>query len=120
MTEREWQRQVIQLARGYGWEVFHVGDSRRQLKSGKLVGDRQIAGFPDLTLVHPSRGFVFAELKSDTGKPTERQIEVLDLLATASRAAMAKVAVQLWRPRDLDDRVIPLLAGTGGDRLGGW
>lgn len=119
MTEREWQKQVVELARGYGWQVFHVGDSRRQVKGGKMVGDRQIAGFPDLTLVHPARGFVFAELKAEKGKLTAKQVETLDLMAAASVPCANKVKVHVWRPADLDSLVVPVLSGKGV-RVGGW
>ncbi len=120
MTEKEWQKQVISLARGYGWTVFHVGDSRRQVKSGAFVPDGQIAGFPDLTMIHPTRGFVFAELKTQKGKLSDRQLATLDLMAAASVACAGRVKIQVWRPADLDELVMPLLAGTGGKTVAGW
>lgn len=119
MTEREWQKQVIALARKQGWTVFHVGDSRRQVKGGRMVGDRQIAGFPDLTLVHPSRGFVFAELKSDKGKLTDGQVDTLDLMAAAAVPCNNRVRVHVWRPADLETLVVPALLGRGV-RCAGW
>jgi hypothetical protein len=119
MTEREWQRQVIDIARSMGWQVFHVGDSRRQLASGKMVGDKQIAGFPDLTLVHPGRGFIFAELKATRGKLTEKQIATLDVMAAATVRCAGGVRVHVWRPEDLDEVVMPALQGRGVT-VGGW
>lgn len=84
VREREWQQQVIDLARMYGWLVYHTFDSRRSEP-----------GFPDLTLVHS--GVVFAELKTDRGRLSPAQEVWLSRL----RAAGAEVHV--WRPRDLDD-----------------
>lgn len=120
MTEREWQKHVIDVARAYGWTVFHVGDSRRQVKGGRMVGDRQIAGFPDLTLVHPARGFVFAELKTDKGKLSDKQVETLDLMAAASTRCANFVKVHVWRPADLESLVVPCLSGQRGVRVSGW
>jgi len=119
VTEREWQKQVVDLARKCGWQVFHVGDSRRQVKGGRMVGDRQIAGFPDLTLVHPSRGFVFAELKAEKGRLSAKQVETLDVMAAASVPCANKVKVHVWRPSDLETTVLPVLMGKGV-RVGGW
>ncbi len=83
-TERDFQRQVVQLARLMGWRIYHTHDSRRSA-----------AGFPDLVLVHPHRGIIFAELKSPTGRTTPEQEGWLALLLQAGQRAY------LWRPEDL-------------------
>lgn len=53
MTERQFQPQVVQLARLCGWLIYHTFDSRRSA-----------AGFPDLCMVRGDR-CLFVELKSD-------------------------------------------------------
>ena len=108
-TEREWQHIVVDVARSYGWRDFHVSDSRRQLRNGAWVGDRSIAGFPDLVLVHPQKGFVFAELKSAKGRLTEVQRGVLADLSEAADGVPG-VRVHVWRPDDLDG-VVAVLSG---------
>jgi hypothetical protein len=119
MTEREWQRQVIDVARSLGWKSFHVGDSRRQLASGRMIGDKQIAGYPDLTLVHGSRGFILAELKTVRGKLTDKQVDTLDAMAAATVRCAGGVKVHVWRPDDLDTLVMPALQGKG-PTCAGW
>lgn len=98
MTEREFQDRIIELARTLGWLVFHAHDSRRQVRPGVFVGDKDAAGYPDLTLVHPRRHrVVWAELKVGGNKPTRKQQEWLDALAEAGQEA------HLWRPADMAD-----------------
>lgn len=98
-TERDFQSQVLDLARRLGWKVTHFHDSRRMVKrNGRsfLVGDRDAKGWPDLVLVHPSRGrILFRELKSETGKLTPEQTAWIDDLKACGLDAA------VWRPRDL-------------------
>lgn len=85
-TEKQFQRQVIEFARLQGWSVYHTFDSRRC-----------VAGYPDLTLVHPKRKrLLFLELKTDAGKVRPDQREWLDWLNAAG------VTAAVVRPRDWD------------------
>ncbi len=93
VTEKMFLQQVIDLAHLTGWLVFHVHDSRR------CPGP----GFPDLTLVHPQRGFLMAELKSATGRLSPAQAAWLDALHAAG------VEVAVWRPGDLDGAIVARL-----------
>lgn len=111
-TEREWDRQVRELAMLYGWDyVYHTTRSKMSPW-----------GWPDLVLVRrrDSR-IVFAELKTSSGVATPDQIGVLELLLdvagggyTASRngstpdGGHARIDVELWRPGDID-RVMEVL-----------
>lgn len=84
MTEAEWQRQVIDLARMYGWRVYHTFDSRRSSP-----------GWPDLVLAR-APVFMVVELKTDKGRVRPAQREWLELLAACG------VEAHIWRPRDVD------------------
>lgn len=88
MSEDALQQQVERIARGFGWLVYHVRDSRRSQ-----------AGFPDLVLVRGSR-IVFAELKTERGRTSPAQQEWLAALQMA-RLGNPGVQVFLWRPRDV-------------------
>lgn len=119
---------VIPMAMWGGWQVAHTSDSRRVIpdrKNGgvKIIGDKRIKGFPDLTLVHPDVGVVIAELKREHGwewKPGQR--EWLDVFAAVGAAQgdwlgaalntlapevvealgpMPRVYAALWRPGDI-------------------
>jgi hypothetical protein len=83
LSERDFQRQVLALARLCGWDHYHTHDSRRSRE-----------GFPDLVLWHPIRGVIFAELKTETGRVRPEQEQVL----VGLRAAGARA--YLWRPSD--------------------
>jgi VRR-NUC domain len=85
LSEREFMAQVIQLARLYGWMVFHPFDSRRS-----------IAGWPDLTLVRPPHA-LFVEVKTDTGRLTQAQRMWLGALEQCPA-----IEVHVWRPADWD------------------
>lgn len=103
MTEREFQKQVIELAKGFDWLVAHFrpGMTSRISKQGKPVwvtpmqGD---PGFPDLVLVHPEQQRVIvAELKSERGKCSLAQTQWLEAFD-----ATGQVEVKIWRPSDWD------------------
>lgn len=109
LTERQFQQQVVDLARAFGWLAYHTFDSRRSAP-----------GFPDLVLAHPLRGrVIFAELKREKGHVTQQQRGWIDALAHVERRVVLLqqqhvdglarggqprpiVGVRLWRPSDLD------------------
>ena len=94
MSEKEFQSQIIQLAKLCGWLTHHHYDSRRSTP-----------GFPDLVLVHAKRGLLlFVELKTDTGRVTTEQRYWLDSLLAAGQDA------RLWRPRDWS-AIVTILRG---------
>ncbi len=83
LTEKAFQRQVVQLAAHCAWELYHTFDSRRSQP-----------GFPDLVLAHTKRGLLFVELKTDTGKLSKEQDRWRLVLLRAGADA------RVWRPRD--------------------
>jgi hypothetical protein len=85
-TERDLRQVIIDAAREVGWLVSFAWTSIHSPK-----------GLPDLTLVNPPR-LIYAELKSEKGKPTEAQQVWLDTLAQ-----VPGVEVYLWKPSMLDD-----------------
>jgi hypothetical protein len=92
VTEREWQRQITDLATMLGWSWYHTHDSRRSP-----------AGFPDLVLWRER--VVYVELKAQRGRLRPEQRVTI----TAFRQAGAEVYV--WRPSDFDTarRVLTVL-----------
>jgi hypothetical protein len=121
ITEHQYQRTVTALATACGWTWWHVSDSRRSA-GGRVIGDASVAGLPDLLMVHPTRGVVFAELKRQDGKVRDSQRRAFDALAPAALCAAltaCKVRVHLWRPGDFDDVVRPLLSAGKGPILYG-
>lgn len=96
LSEKAFLSQVVHLARLCGWLVYHTHDSRRSA-----------AGFPDLAMVHPAWGLIFAELKADKGRTTKEQ----DAWLAALRAAGQRAC--LWRPADWDT-IVQVLRGQGG------
>lgn len=86
ILEKDWQRQVRDLAKQLGWKLgYHTHDSRRS-----------DTGFPDLVLVSAQRRRVlYLELKREKKHPTPTQREWLrDLHAAGAE-------VYLARPRNL-------------------
>ena len=73
-SEKDFTRAVLDFARSRGWVVAHFSDSRRQVKPGVFVGDKDAAGFPDIVLCHPETGRLkIRELKTRTGRLTADQ-----------------------------------------------
>ena len=61
ITEKEFQAQIVKLAKIIGFEVYHTWNSRHSAK-----------GFPDLVLVRPPQ-LLFLEVKTEKGKLTVEQ-----------------------------------------------
>lgn len=95
--ENDFMRQVMELAKLYGWKVAHFGASVRVVgKSRTFVGDKDAAGFPDLVLVKGEH-LIIAELKAPKGVLSGAQKEWLCALAETD------AEVYLWRPEDWVD-----------------
>lgn len=97
MTEAVFQRQVIELALLCGWRVNHHRPTPAGRGRDRYTTATTVPGFPDLELWAPGRGVLYRELKTDTGRLSPEQHDVL----TSLRAAGADVAV--WRPSDWDE-----------------
>lgn len=124
ILEKDFQKQVCSIASKTGWKWWHFHDSRRQA-GNRLIGDKDAQGFPDLVLTHPSRGTVFAELKTMKGKLTGPQRTALDALAASARSMAlnpdtTKMRVHLWRPDDLPDPILDILNRGKGPITYGW
>ena len=92
LTERQFQRQVMDAARALGWLRAHFRPApSAQGWRTPVEGDG--AGFPDLVLVRPPR-VLFVELKSDTGKLTDAQRVWLNQLSLCGQE------FYVWRPSD--------------------
>jgi len=84
IVEKEWARQVAELAALTGFARYHTYRSKRSP-----------SGFPDEVFVRER--ILFAELKREKTRPTPDQVEWLDKLARAGGE------VYLWRPSDLEE-----------------
>ena len=85
MTEKEWQSQVVTIAKAAGWHVIHHFDSRRTQ-----------GGVPDLWLMKPPR-MIFAELKTEKGKLQDDQRDTLLMIMDCG------VEATLWRPSHINE-----------------
>jgi hypothetical protein len=101
MTEEAFQRWVVDVARLFKWHVHHTRPART--RDGRwmtpIQGDR---GYPDLTLARNGR-IIFAELKTEKGRPTADQQEWLRALKGTADAAPGLPEVYVWRPHDRTD-----------------
>jgi hypothetical protein len=91
-SERLFQDKVKQIAKMNGWLIFHA--SPHLVRPGVWRSDGK--GFPDLCLCHPSRGLIFAELKSQEGRLSHDQKLWAEALLNAG------VEHYVWRPNQLD------------------
>ena len=71
MTERDIQKYAVSLLRKAGYKVFVTSNNRHTANT---------AGTPDIFAFKSGTWFAF-ECKSDTGKPTKEQQELIDLSA---------------------------------------
>ena len=93
VTEKDWQRTVVDAAHALGWLVYHTFDSRRSAP-----------GFPDLILVRDTEMLVL-ELKTERGRVRPEQAAWLEALS-----GVAGMTVMLCRPSQWDE-VEALLRG---------
>lgn len=96
LSERDFQRQVVELAKICGWRVYHPFLSKWSER-----------GFPDLTMVRARDGrLIFAELKTNKGRLTSDQAEWQNCLGTTA------AEVYVWRPADFESIADILGAGV--------
>lgn len=81
ISEAEFQRQVVELAKLRGFKVYHTYNAQRSE-----------AGLPDLLLVRER--VLWAELKRESGKVSSEQLEWIHALIAALQE------VYVWRPSD--------------------
>jgi hypothetical protein len=84
ITEREFRKQVVQVAGLYRWRVYWTWNSIHSP-----------AGFPDLCLCRPPRP-LFLELKSSRGKLTRPQMAWLDALKLVPGIQAAVIRPADW------------------------
>jgi hypothetical protein len=87
-TEKAFMQAVLDLAKVYGWRVYHP-----------YLSIRSAPGFVDIVAVRPPR-LLMIELKSARGQLTSFQQAWLDDLR-----ACDGVEVFIWRPDDWEDLV---------------
>jgi hypothetical protein len=96
VSERDWQRQLVDLAETLGYQWAHFRPAMRQSGhwSTPVSGGLGV-GWPDLVLARPGR-FVMVELKAEGAylKPPQKVVH------HALRAA--GVDLYTWRPSDLE------------------
>jgi len=90
LSEAQFQQQIIELAKLRGWLVAHFRPAmnRRGVWATPMAGD---PGYPDLTLARRGK-VIFAELKSEKGKPSDAQLGWLVSLPNS----------YVWKPSDWD------------------
>lgn len=101
-SEAGFQKAVIDLARLNGWMVAHFRTAMNRDGTWVTPVAADGKGFPDLVLVHPIRGVLFRELKTDRGQVSKEQALWINYLG------VARANVTVWRPRDWDTIVATL------------
>lgn len=93
LSERMFQDAVIQLAATCGWDCHHI----KPAKYGGTWKTDGLPGMPDLILIgQKGQGVMWAELKTDTGKLSDKQeLRITQLLSNGQE-------VHIWRPRDMN------------------
>ena len=91
LSERDFQRAVIEYAKQHDWLEYHVDRTATRTKAG---GYRPLGppGFPDLTLVRAG-DMVAAELKKQSGSTTPEQRKWLAVLGEVEG-----IEAVVWKP----------------------
>jgi len=96
LSERDFERQVLELAALTGWRTAHFRPAKTS-KGWRTPVSGDGAGFPDLVLVRPPV-VLFVELKSATGRTSSGQEAWLEALGRCER-----IEAKLWRPQDFEE-----------------
>ena len=112
ITEAEFQRQVLELAKLHKWRSAHFrpGMTAKGRWVTAVQGDGK--GFPDTLLIR-GRELVVAELKVGKNKVTPEQAQWLTAFAEADIPAF------VWTPEDWPEIVIVLSNGPLAFRMEG-
>lgn len=103
MNERDFTKQVLEVAKRFGWLAVHFATARGPAGEHRTpyLGDGK--GYFDITAIRER--VVFAELKIPPNKPTTEQ------MVWARTAVAAGEEVYLWVPDDYDD-IVKTFAGA--------
>lgn len=93
VTEKKYQRQIVDEAKRRGWE-FRCHVSPASMANGRWITPTSDPGFPDVWLVRPGRMVVF-EIKTQLGRVHPRQEDWIRVLQT-----IPGVEAYLVRPSD--------------------
>lgn len=93
ITEREWQRQLTDLAELHGWAWVHFRPAETSRGWRTPVSGPLGKGWPDLELKRERT--IYVECKREGERPTPDQEHVIALLEAAGDE------VYVWRPDDL-------------------
>ena len=97
LTESDWQGQVFELARLYGYSYVHFRAARTSRGWRVPVEGPLGQGWPDVVLFRPGRT-IYAELKREKGNDcSPEQLWVHEQIRAAGNE------VYVWRPSQLDD-----------------
>jgi hypothetical protein len=88
-SERDFQTILEREMRSKGWWVYSIRRSD--------LAQATLAGYPDITAWRDDR-LLFAELKTDKGRLSTAQEEVL-----ASLRGLPGAEVYVWRPKDITE-----------------
>lgn len=94
-SERDFTKQVIELAQRYGWKVAHFRTALSQAGNWITPVQGDGKGWPDCFFIRGSVA-IAAELKVGYNKPTEAQWDWLDALRGAG------IDAYLWTPKHWD------------------
>lgn len=97
LTEVQFSRQVTDLAELFSWRWVHFRPAMTQRGWRTPVQGSLGKGWPDLFLARQrDHRVMVAELKTDAGKVSDEQRDVLNLLAWCG------LEWHIWRPADFD------------------
>jgi len=111
-TETELKDAIIDAAHTFGWKVVHFRPAQTA-KGWRTPVQGDGKGWPDLTLVHTSGWFIFAELKDRKGALSAEQVKWgATLMMAIQHGEMTQVRYAVWRPSDWPEIIQTLSFGA--------
>lgn len=107
-SERSLELTVIDMLTHHGWEWWHDTAT-----NSPDIKRRNRAGWPDLAVYKPGRGFALLELKTAKGRIKPEQARTIAALAESG------VVAKIIRPADLDSLATFLETGVWPDGSNG-
>lgn len=109
-SETELKDAIIDAAHTFGWKVVHFRPAQTA-KGWRTPVQGDGKGWVDLTLVHHTGWFIFAELKDKKGKLSNEQVIWAGTLMSACEQ-INRAKYVMWRPEDWPEIIETLSFGA--------
>lgn len=99
--EKGYERLIRNRAERWGWMVMKVGKTPVVSKGKRYwITATSLAGWPDLTLIHPLGWLLFLEVKGKAGSPSPEQRDIIRAMQATADRSNGRLGAYIVYPKD--------------------